>query len=76
MSNKSRTATLLLVLFVGIFGIHRMYVGKVASGIFQLLLTMTGFGMIITSVWVVFDFVFIVCGFFRDKQNQYITNWS
>lgn len=76
VSNRSRLAMLLLSIFVGVFGIHRMYAGKIISGVFQMLITLTGFGVIITSIWVLFDFIFIVIGSFRDSTGAYITEWS
>ncbi len=68
-SPKSRLAALLLVLFLGILGIHRFYVGKVGTG---LLFLITGglFGI----GWVI-DLILIVCGVFRDRRGLPVREW-
>ena len=75
-SPKKRLITLLLALFVGILGVHRMYVGKVGTGIVQLILTITGIGMFVTVVWVLIDLIVIATGNFRDKQGALIKVWE
>jgi TM2 domain-containing membrane protein YozV len=61
---KSWVAALLLCFFLGFLGVHRFYVGKVGTGILQIL-TFGGFG-----IWVLIDFVMILVGGFTDKQGQ------
>ena len=61
--SKSWVATLLLCLFLGGLGIHRFYVGKVGTGILQLL-TFGGLG-----IWVLVDFIMICVNAFTDKQG-------
>lgn len=68
-SPKSRLAAALLAWFLGIFGVHRFYVGKVGTGILMLL-TLGGLG-----IWVLIDFVMILLGSFRDKEDRYLANW-
>ena len=63
-SEKGFVPTLLLCFFVGFLGIHRFYVGKVGTGLLQLV-TFGGFG-----IWALVDFVMIVVGNFRDKDGQ------
>ncbi len=75
VSNKSRLAALLLAFFLGTFGLHRMYVGKIGSGLAQLILTITIIGAVITVVWVFFDFIFILIGSFKDKDDMPLKNW-
>lgn len=68
-SPKSRTATLLLCFFFGVFGVHRFYVGKVGTGILYLF-TAGGFGI----GWLI-DMITIACGVFRDSQGNYVKDW-
>ena len=48
----------------GTFGVDRMYLGKVGTGILKLI-TFGGFGL-----WVIIDLVIIMTGAMRDKQGQ------
>ena len=75
VSEKSRLAAFLLAFFLGLFGVHRMYVGKVASGAIQLLLTITLIGIFFVSIWVFIDWIFILTGEFKDKEGKLIKNW-
>ena len=64
VNQKSWVAALLLCFFLGGLGIHRFYVGKVGTGILQLV-TFGGFGL-----WVLIDFIMIVIGKFSDKRGM------
>ena len=64
MSSKSKVVAAILCFFLGVFGIHRFYVGKIGTGILQLL-TAGGFG-----VWWIIDFVMILLGAFTDKDGN------
>ena len=66
VSEKGFVPTILLCFFLGMFGIHRFYVGKIGTGILQLL-TLGGFG-----IWTLIDFIIIVCGNFTDKSGAQI----
>lgn len=68
-SPKSRLAATLLCFFLGVLGIHRFYVGKVGTGLIQLL---TGGGL---GIWVLIDFIMILVGTFRDKEFRVLSNW-
>ena len=67
-SNKEQLVTLLLSLFLGTIGIHRFYVGKIGTGILQLI-TLGGCG-----VWTLIDVIMIVTGNFKDKDGNVIQN--
>jgi len=70
---KSVFIYLILNWFLGIFGAHRFYVGKVYSGIAMLLITCTVYGVVITAVWSLIDFIIGVSNIgnpdkiFKDK---------
>ena len=67
-SNKGFVPTLLLCFFLGIFGVHRFYVGKIGTGILSLL-TFGGLG-----IWATIDFVMIAVGSFKDSQGLVVKN--
>lgn len=67
-SEKEWLVTLLLSLFLGTIGVHRFYVGKIGTGILQLI-TLGGCG-----VWTLIDIIMIVTGNFKDKDGNVIQN--
>jgi TM2 domain-containing membrane protein YozV len=69
VSDKSRLAAALLCWFVGIFGVHRFYVGKVGTGILMLV-TLGALG-----IWALIDLIVILLGSFRDKSGKALQNW-
>jgi TM2 domain-containing membrane protein YozV len=70
MSDKRILPAFLLCFFLGIFGAHRFYVGKVGTGVIQLL-TLGGVG-----IWALVDLILIIVGAFTDKSGQKITMWT
>ena len=69
MENKSEKdwlVTLLLCLFLGGLGAHRFYVGKIGSGVAQLL-TCGGCG-----IWCIVDLIMIITGKFTDSEGKTI----
>ena len=60
----------ILCFFLGWLGVHRFYVGKIGTGILQLL-TFGGFG-----IWAFIDFIMIVVGSFRDSDGNLIDQWT
>ncbi|TDB81408.1 TM2 domain-containing protein [Micromonospora sp. KC721] len=63
-TQKSWVVALLLCFFIGVLGVHRFYVGKIGTGILQLI-TFGGLG-----VWTLIDLILILVGSFKDKQGQ------
>jgi len=63
ISQKGFVPTLLLCFFLGVFGVHRFYVGKIGTGILMVL-TLGGLG-----IWSLIDFIVIACGNFKDKNG-------
>jgi len=76
ISPKLRLPTFLFAFFLGMLGIHRFYVGKVGSGIAQLLLSLTVVGMAVTGIWVLIDWITILSGTFRDADGLKIMKWT
>jgi TM2 domain-containing membrane protein YozV len=66
ISDKNGIACLLLCFFLGTFGVHRFYAGKVGTGILMLI-TVGGFG-----IWYMVDMIMIICGVFTDKAGNKI----
>lgn len=67
-SNRDWLVTLLLCIFLGGFGGHRFYAGKIGTGILQLL-TAGGCG-----IWYIIDLIMILTGKFEDSDGRLITN--
>lgn len=70
VSDKSRLAALLLCFFLGCFGVHRFYVGKIGTGLLELI-TIGGLG-----IWALVDFILIAVGEFTDKEGNKILEWT
>ena len=70
MSEKRILPAFLLCFFLGFFGAHRFYVGKIGTAIVQIL-TLGGLG-----IWALIDFIMIIAGKFTDKEGNKITEWK
>ncbi len=66
-TNKSNVNAFLLCSILGIFGIHRFYVGKYCTGILQLL-TLGGL-----FIWAMIDWVIIIKEKFTDSRGEKLT---
>jgi uncharacterized RDD family membrane protein YckC len=64
MSDKSKSTAFLLCYFLGIFGAHRFYVGRLKTGLLMLL-TLGGL-----LIWWLVDSVLIAAGQFKDKDGN------
>lgn len=69
-TDKRILPAFLLCFFLGVFGAHRFYVGKVGSAI-AMLLTLGGLG-----IWMLVDLILIVTGSFKDDNGVLITEWT
>ena len=87
-SSKKRFICFVLCLFLGLLGIHRFYVGKIISGIIQLLLPISAFilmgvtqqdwfliPLIFCFFWYFVDLLIILFGKFKDTNKQFIKKW-
>ncbi len=69
-SDKSRGVALALSVFLGVFGAHRFYVGKVNSGILMAC-TFGGLG-----VWYLYDCILVGAGQFQDSEGRLVRRWD
>jgi TM2 domain-containing membrane protein YozV len=60
---KSYVVTVLLCFFLGCFGAHRFYVGKIGTAVLMLL-TLGGFG-----IWAIVDLIVIIICDFEDANG-------
>jgi TM2 domain-containing membrane protein YozV len=83
---KNKLTALLLCLFFGFLGVHRFYAGQGASGGIMLFLggtfclfftlgSVVPFGMLAALiVWVLVDFVLVLCHKMQDATGREISN--
>lgn len=69
ISDKKRLVAFFLCFFLGGFGAHRFYVGKIGTGI-VMLFTVGGLG-----IWSFIDWIMIIAGKFTDKDGRVVSNW-
>jgi len=70
MNEKKILPAFLLCFFFGFLGAHRFYVGKIGTGILQIV-TLGGLG-----IWALIDFIMIIIGKFSDKEGNLLTEWT
>jgi TM2 domain-containing membrane protein YozV len=70
-TDKRILPAFLLCFFLGFFGAHRFYVGKIGTGILMLCTIGGGFGL-----WVLIDCIMIATGQFTDKEGNRLTLWT
>ena len=63
---------LLLCTLLGLLGAHQFYTGHIVKGVVMLLLTITGWGLLITVPWMILDWALILTGQFHDRQDNRI----
>ena len=73
-SEKSFVALLLLCIFLGGFGAHRFYAGKIGSAVAILLMSTLGVCLVIpviaAGIWAFVDLILIICGKFTDENGM------
>ena len=78
--NTDWLAALLLCFFLGVFGAHQFFTGNKQKGIIMLLLTILlgwlGVGIIVTTVWAIYDLIMIICGKFTKADGKVITMYA
>ena len=86
-SSRSRLVTVLSTLFLGIFGVHRFYIGKTRTAIVMLILsilylvTVRFWGIVIiflavVGLWAFIDLIFAVSGIMKDRDGKLIKDWQ
>ncbi len=70
-NRKSKGIAYLLWLFLGWFGAHRFYAGETKTAIIQLVLTLTGVGVLINIPWLLAD-LFLIPGMVNDRNLELI----
>ncbi|QDZ06963.1 TM2 domain-containing protein [Sphingomonas panacisoli] len=56
-SDRNKLTAALLAFFVGVFGVHRFYLGRTGTGIMMLVLTCTLVGAFVSALWAFVDFI-------------------
>jgi hypothetical protein len=69
-SEYTRLPVFVLCGFLGWFGVHRMYVGKIGTGLLQLI-TIGGLG-----IWTLYDLILILLASFTDSDGRTIIRWA
>lgn len=70
--NKEWLISLLLCLFLGVFGAHRFYTGHIGTGIVMAILTFTGIGAFASGIWALVDLIFIAIDNFKTADGKLI----
>lgn len=63
----SVTAVYVLWFFLGFFGGHRFYLRRYISAVIMLFLTITVFGVLVTSIWWLID-AFLIPGMVEEEN--------
>jgi TM2 domain-containing membrane protein YozV len=66
-SEKDWLTTLLLAIFLSVFGVHRFYAGKIGTGILMILV-----GWLTLGIWHLIDIILIVTEKFKDGEGKLI----
>jgi TM2 domain len=69
-SEYTRLPVLVICVLLGWLGLHRFFVGKIGTGILQLV-TLGGLGL-----WTLYDLILIVFAAFTDSTGRKIVRWA
>ena len=72
ISGKDGLVCLILLVFAGMLGIHKFYVGRTSEGVVMLILSLTLIGSIASFVLWIIDLIQLVSGDFKDAEGKYI----
>ncbi|NEE00753.1 DUF1707 domain-containing protein [Phytoactinopolyspora halotolerans] len=75
VSDRTILPAFLLCIFLGVFGAHRFYVGKVGSGIGMLVACLLSFG-VVAGIWALIDLIVLATRSFRDQYGNILRNWT
>lgn len=64
--NSEWLAALLLCWILGVFGVHRFYMGRIGTGILMLI-TFGGLG-----IWYIIDLILIITGGLRNSRSELV----
>ncbi len=87
ISSRSRLITVLLALFLGIFGVHRFYIGKIRTAIVMLILSILylvtvrfwgimAISLAVVGLWAFINFILAVFGIMKDREGKVIKDWQ
>lgn len=70
-NDRNKIVAALLAFFLGVFGVHRFYLGRTGTGIVMLVLTCTFVGLIVTGIWAFVDFIRYLIMSDREFAERY-----
>ena len=71
-SKFNGTPLLILAIVFGVFGAHRLYVGKNRSALAMFLLTISIAGALISVIWALVDLIKIILNKFTDVEGNIV----
>ena len=70
-TDRNKLIAALLAFFLGVFGVHRFYLGRIGTGILMLLLTCTIVGTLVSGPWALIDTLRYLFMSDRDFARRY-----
>ncbi len=86
-SGKSRRLAVLYCIFLGIFGAHRFYIGKMGTGLLMLFIGFMGIILSIIlkmfywylflplGIWILIDLILLLLGKMKDIDGNLVWKW-